>query len=84
MHSAGVIPFKPPVGAQPAGALGAPATAHASGFALLDERDEWTEFSRSLEPSTEAGGALWESTVVFEGMHCAACAATISACDRAR
>ena len=77
MHSAGVIPFKPPVGAQPAGALGAPATAHASGFALLDERDEWTEFSRSLEPSTEAGGALWESTVVFEGMHCAACAATI-------
>ena len=40
---------------------------------MLDEPDEWSAFSRPLagQPS------CWESSVVFEGMHCAACALTI-------
>ena len=46
---------------------------------LLDERDEWLEFSRLAG----ADGALWESSVVFEGMHCAACAVTIEQALRA-
>ncbi|MCA0310741.1 MAG: cation-translocating P-type ATPase [Proteobacteria bacterium] len=46
---------------------------------LLDERDEWLEFSRPAG----AQGSLWESSVVFEGMHCAACAVTIEQALRA-
>ncbi len=40
---------------------------------MLDDPDEWSAFSRPLagQPS------CWESSVVFEGMHCAACALTI-------
>ena len=53
---------------------------------LLDEPGEWSAFGR---PCTAAGAALppeavsdpqacaWESQVVLEGMHCAACALTI-------
>ena len=40
---------------------------------LLDDPDEWSAFSRSL--AGQPGG--WESSVVFEGMHCAACALII-------
>ena len=59
-----------PPGAEPARGEGA--------WTLLDERDEWLEFSRPVEKSSHAGTAgLWESSVVFEGMHCAACAGTI-------
>ncbi|MDB5883904.1 MAG: heavy metal translocating P-type ATPase [Polaromonas sp.] len=45
----------------------------ATPLSMLDESDEWLAFSRSLpgQPS------CWESSVVFEGMHCAACALTI-------
>ncbi len=46
---------------------------------LLDERDEWLEFSRPAGVQ----GSLWESSVVFEGMHCAACAVTIEQALRA-
>lgn len=47
--------------------------ASATPLAMLDDPQEWTAFSRSLpgQPS------CWESSVVFEGMHCAACALTI-------
>ena len=47
--------------------------AGATPLAMLDDPDEWSAFSRSLagQPS------CWESSVVFEGMHCAACALTI-------
>ena len=42
-------------------------------LALLDERDEWARFSQA-----EAGQpGCWASSVVFEGMHCAACAISI-------
>ncbi len=62
-----------------------PAPARASGaFALLDERDEWLEFSRPQGGADAQGpGTHWESTVVFEGMHCAACAVTIEQALRA-
>ena len=45
----------------------------ATPLAMLDDPDEWLAFSRPLagQPS------CWESSVVFEGMHCAACALTI-------
>ncbi|BCN40250.1 cation-transporting P-type ATPase [Alicycliphilus denitrificans] len=48
--------------------------------ALLDDPQEWSAFGRPCGAATE--GALpadgrWESHVVLEGMHCAACALTI-------
>ncbi|WP_231694529.1 heavy metal translocating P-type ATPase [Ottowia caeni] len=45
------------------------------------------EFSRRVEAesteSVQSEGGCWESTVVFEGMHCAACAVTIEEALRA-
>jgi len=58
-------------------------------FGVLDERDEWLEFSRpaSAAPNSSVPAAddshCWESSVVFEGMHCAACAVTIEQALRA-
>lgn len=47
---------------------------HASdALALLDDPQEWGAFSR---PSGQ-GAACWESSVVIEGMYCAACSLTI-------
>ena len=40
---------------------------------LLDDPQEWAAFS--LPEKTQAG--CWSSSVVFEGMHCAACAITL-------
>ena len=42
-------------------------------LSLLDDPQEWTAFSRPLD----GRAGCWESSVVFEGMHCAACALTI-------
>ena len=42
-------------------------------LALLDNPGEWSAFSRPLAGQS----SCWESSVVFEGMHCAACALTI-------
>ena len=42
-------------------------------WALLDDPQEWPQFSRP-EPGQDG---LWSSSVVFEGMHCTACAITI-------
>ncbi|MDB5846047.1 MAG: heavy metal translocating P-type ATPase, partial [Polaromonas sp.] len=47
--------------------------ASATPLAMLDDPDEWSAFSRPLADQA----ACWESSVVFEGMHCAACALTI-------
>ncbi len=46
---------------------------------LLDEPQEWVAFS--LPASSQAG--CWSSSVVFEGMHCAACAITLEDALRA-
>ena len=40
---------------------------------LLDDPHEWSAFSRVCGPDP----ALWESSVVIEGMHCAACSLTV-------
>ena len=40
---------------------------------MLDDPDEWSAFSRPVAGQS----SCWESSVVFEGMHCAACALTI-------
>ena len=58
-----------PVSSEPVG----PATAADERWALLDDPQEWPQFSRP-EPGAQG---LWSSSVVFEGMHCAACAITI-------
>ncbi len=42
---------------------------------LLDDQDEWSAFSRP--DATHQG--CWESNVLIEGMHCAACALTVEA-----
>ena len=76
MQGEAVIPSVPPVRPAPAGAPGQ--------FALLDERDEWLEFSRPQGDADAHGpGTRWESTLVFEGMHCTACAGTIEQALRA-
>lgn len=43
---------------------------------VLDDPQEWSAFSRPLAQQDEQGG-LWESSVVVEGMHCAACTLTV-------
>ncbi|MDE2416541.1 MAG: cation-translocating P-type ATPase [Burkholderiales bacterium] len=45
----------------------------ADSLRLLDDPAEWSAFSR---PS-ECGNGCWESSVVIEGMHCAACSLTV-------
>ncbi|WP_395322212.1 heavy metal translocating P-type ATPase [Variovorax sp. UC74_104] len=46
---------------------------------LLDDPAEWPAFGRELDA---AGAGCWESQVVVEGMHCAACAFTVEAALR--
>ncbi|QNP48309.1 heavy metal translocating P-type ATPase [Diaphorobacter aerolatus] len=57
----------------------APAQRH-DAATLLDDPEEWGTFGRPLKGSqTHADGSpvCWESFVVLEGMHCAACALAI-------
>jgi Cu2+-exporting ATPase len=51
-----------------------------SPVSLLDDRQEWLRFSQQ-HASTESPDAatVWDSHVVIEGMHCAACAFTVEA-----
>jgi len=58
---------------QGAGAAALDAAPEASPLGLLDDPQEWSAFSRPLESQT----GCWESHLVIEGMHCAACALTI-------
>ena len=51
--------------------------APATDWSLLDDPAEWSAFGRALDADTAAG--RWESQVVVEGMHCAACAFTVEA-----
>jgi len=48
-----------------------------AGWALLDDPAEWPSFGHALDGDPAAG--RWESQVVVEGMHCAACAFTVEA-----
>ena len=49
------------------------AQAFAPSWALLDQVPEWSDFSQSSQQNPK----LWTSSVVFEGMHCTACAINI-------
>ena len=42
-------------------------------WAALDDPQEWPAFGSALD----AAGTLWESHMVVQGMHCAACALTV-------
>jgi len=42
-------------------------------LSLFDDPQEWSSFSQSLRQHPH----VWQSSVVFEGMHCAACAINI-------
>jgi Cu2+-exporting ATPase len=50
-----------------------PNSAADAALSLLDDPQEWSNFSR---PSAQ-GPDCWESNVVIEGMHCAACSLTV-------
>lgn len=63
-------PVMPPVGSAPL----TPIAPHSDeALHLLDDPQEWSAFSR---PYSKAEGC-WESSVVIEGMHCAACSFTV-------
>ena len=44
---------------------------------LLDDPQEWAQFSQAEPVRDGQGPSCWASSVVFEGMHCAACAISI-------
>ncbi|VTU32589.1 Cation-transporting ATPase PacS [Variovorax sp. PBS-H4] len=48
-----------------------------AGWTALDDPAEWHAFGRPLDGDAATG--RWESQVVVEGMHCAACAFTVEA-----
>ena len=78
MLSATLEPTAPePVTHVPSGAQSAPLVPIAphspENLQLLDDAQEWSAFSR---PSTRSPDC-WESSVVIEGMHCAACSYTV-------
>ncbi|MBI2751211.1 MAG: cation-translocating P-type ATPase [Burkholderiales bacterium] len=70
--AAGVPPLDP-APQQPAVAPSAPTPFTGEDLRLLDDPQEWSAFSR---PSAR-GPQCWESNVVIEGMHCAACSLTV-------
>ncbi|MEY4726572.1 MAG: hypothetical protein RLZ36_1199, partial [Pseudomonadota bacterium] len=46
--------------------------------ALLDDRQEWLRFSQPHKnKQTPQAHDCWDSHVVIQGMHCAACAFTV-------
>ncbi|MBN8758164.1 MULTISPECIES: heavy metal translocating P-type ATPase [Variovorax] len=57
----------------------AAAAASEEAWQVLDDPAEWPAFGRELDA---ADGGHWESQVVVEGMHCAACAFTVEAALR--
>ncbi|MEO6017716.1 MAG: cation-translocating P-type ATPase [Polaromonas sp.] len=64
--------------------LDAPAAASGNRFTVFDDPEEWAVFSQPCSQpcsqTTLAGagtGGLWESQVLVQGMHCAACALTL-------
>ena len=43
-------------------------------LAVLDDPAEWRLFSQPHDDESSAAAGLWESQVMVQGMHCAACA----------
>ena len=75
MHSATLLSPEPGTGDPVPGAAGGPARPppHPSDYQVLDDPQEWDAFSR---PHGAVPGCL-ESSLVVQGMTCAACALTI-------
>ncbi len=48
---------------------------------MLDDPQEWSAFSRPAP--ADANGVCWESNLLIEGMHCAACSVTVEDALRA-
>ena len=71
MQTAGLSPLPQSLSGQ-SGDLSTSAV-NATPLAMLDDPLEWSAFSRPLPQRP----SCWESSVVFDGMHCAACALTI-------
>src|SRR5687768_1609808 len=71
MHVA--LPLAPPDVAQ----IDAPTDTPIDAWAVLDDPAEWSAFGHALDADAATG--RWESQVVVEGMHCAACAFTVEA-----
>ena len=76
--SSTALSFPAPDEPQPPDTRVGPGVSHVASDALatlqlLDDEQEWTAFSR---PDAQRAGC-WESNVLIEGMHCAACALTI-------
>jgi Cu2+-exporting ATPase len=44
---------------------------------LLDDRQEWLQFSQLHKSTPQGRNDCWDSHVVIQGMHCAACAFTV-------
>ena len=83
MQAVGAFSLSPSAQAEEAALSASDDSGGAADFGLLDERDEWLEFSRPVDARVGVAPGCWESTVVFEGMHCAACAVTIEQALRA-
>jgi P-type Cu2+ transporter len=49
----------------------------ASRLSLFDEPEEWVIFSRACDEASAPAQQLWESQLVVQGMHCAACSLTL-------
>jgi Cu2+-exporting ATPase len=64
---------------QPFSEIPHPEVAQANVLAVLDDPHEWSAFSRPCADNAD----LWESSVVIEGMHCAACSVTVEDALRA-
>ena len=54
----------------------ASSVAVATELSIYDDAEEWVAFSKLCEPAS-TGAQLWESQLVVQGMHCAACALTL-------
>lgn len=59
--------------------VGAASTLSCEALALLDDLQEWSAFSRLVSGEDD----VWESNILIEGMHCAACALTLEDALRA-
>lgn len=79
MTQVNVLPQATPMAAEPMAQMGPGSEDHDLRLQLLDEPQEWAAFS--LPEKDESG--CWRSSVVFEGMHCAACAITLEDALRA-
>ncbi len=79
MTQVNVLPQATPMAAEPMAPMGPGSEDDDLRLQLLDEPQEWAAFS--LPEKDESG--CWRSSVVFEGMHCAACAITLEDALRA-